>query len=138
MISSTSLFPVWGNVPSVQLPMLICSCTCTVYTLAKHLKIRCGISHAEQTLIHNASKTSCLLLAPMGPSNKHFMLTSEDILSAEQHSSFFVSARGFRTVNSINRFSHDLAILFCNPKTRQKTKLKKSCFSQNMMNSTLF
>lgn len=65
------------------------------------------------------------------------MLITEDIFGAEQPSSSFVSARGFRRVKNINRFSHVLAILFCSSKTRQKTKLKKSHFSQSMMNSTV-
>lgn len=94
------------------------------------------ILYCRQTVMHNASKTASPLVL-WGQVIRHFMLTTEDIFGAEQHSSLFASVRGFRTVSNINRFSHVLAILFCKPKTRQKAKLKMSCFSKNMMNSTL-
>lgn len=65
-----------------------------------------------------------------GQERRHFMLSIEDIFGAVQHSSLFVSARGFRTVNNINRFSHVLAILFCKAKDKAKKELFQSKYDE--------
>lgn len=56
------------------------------------------------------------------------MLTTEDIFGAEQHSSSFVSARGFRTVNNINRFFSCFSHIVLQSKDKAKDKAKKELF----------
>lgn len=107
---------------------------CTLH-LSEHLKLGCRTFHCNDC---DAQCTiNCLPLVLWGWVRRHSMLTTEDIFDAEQHSSLSAGARGFRTVNNINSFSRVLATLLCKPKTRQKAKLKMSCFSGNVMNATL-